>query len=86
MNHPNPDDTFGYIPRYAEYKYINNQVHGDMAKNLDFWHLYRKFDPAQPPHLNEDFINCKPRTDIFAVQDPDYLDLSLIFIIILTLI
>ena len=31
-NHPNPEDTFGYIPRYAEYKYINNQVHGDMAK------------------------------------------------------
>ena len=71
-NHPHPDDTFGYIPRYAEYKYINNQVHGDMAKNLDFWHLYRKFDVAQPPQLNEDFINCKPRTDIFAVQDEQY--------------
>ena len=43
-----------------------------MATNLDFWHLYRKFDEEQPPQLNADFINCTPRTDIFAVQDVNY--------------
>lgn len=71
-NHQNPDDTFGYIPRYSEYKYINNSVHGDLRGNLDFWHLGRKFDPENPPQLNGEFIECNPRTDIFAVQDENY--------------
>ena len=29
-----PDGTFGYIPRYAEYKYIPSTVHGDFQDNL----------------------------------------------------
>ena len=35
--------TFGYQPRYAEYRFVNDSVHGDMAGNLDFWHMGRKF-------------------------------------------
>lgn len=63
------DDTFGYVPRYAEYKYVNSRVAGEMATTLDFWHLGRKFSTA--PALNQTFIECDPDDNdrIFAVQD-----------------
>jgi len=68
-----PDTVFGYIPRYAEYKYINNRVAGDFYDTLAFWHMGRIFQDQ--PELNDEFIECDPRTDVFAVQadSVDYL-------------
>jgi hypothetical protein len=63
------DTTFGYVPRYAEYKYLNSRVAGEMKTSLDYWHLGRIF--AEEPNLNGDFIACEPSTRIFAVEDPD---------------
>lgn len=66
--------VFGYQQRYAEYKFANqgNSVHGDFKDTLDFWHLGRQFSSA--PFLNQTFIKCRPRIDIFAVQDgTDYI-------------
>lgn len=62
-------DTFGYVPRYAEYKFLNSRVAGEMKTSLDYWHLGRKF--AAAPNLNGAFIQCDPSTRIFAVEDPD---------------
>ena len=65
-------ETFGYIPRYAEYKFENNRVAGDFRSTLDFWHLGRQFSSL--PALNQTFIECVPDTRIFAVEDgTDYL-------------
>lgn len=64
-----PDGTFGYLPRYAEYKNLPNRVAGEMRSSLDFWHLGRIF--SDDPVLNEEFIACEPSTRIFAVTDPD---------------
>lgn len=64
-----PNRVFGYVPRYAEYKYMNSRVAGEMRTSLDFWHLGRQF--ATDPALNELFIKCVPDTRIFAVTDPD---------------
>lgn len=67
------DKLFGYTPRYAEYRFINSTVHGDMAKTLNFWHLGRIF--GSQPGLNGDFVTCMAdSTDnglnrIFAVTD-----------------
>lgn len=61
-------DTFAYIPRYAEYKYEPSRVAGQFRTTLDFWHLGRIFSTA--PALNQTFIECKPDTRIFAVEDP----------------
>lgn len=61
------DETFGYVPRYSEYKYMASRVAGDFRENLAFWHLGRIFESR--PALNAEFIECKPRKDIFAVQD-----------------
>lgn len=63
---------FGYTPRYAEYKFIPDQIAGDFRKSLDYWHLARKFDNA--PKLNSDFISSKnfdPR--VFPAIDTDYI-------------
>ena len=60
--------TFGYQPRYAEYRFVNDSVHGDMAGNLDFWHMGRKFTSLPP--LNSSFVQSDPTQRIFAVEDP----------------
>ena len=62
-------DTFGYVPRYAEYKYQASRVAGDFRTILDYWHLGRIF--ATQPQLNQAFIECTPEQceRIFAVQD-----------------
>lgn len=62
------NETFGYIPRYSEYKYENNRVAGQFRNTLDAWHMARKF--AAPPALNSDFITCNPTYRVFAVEDP----------------
>lgn len=63
-------DTFGYVPRYAEYKFENNRVAGDFRTTLDFWHMGRIF--ATPPALNQQFIEMDSQEvdRIFAVTDP----------------
>ena len=64
-------DTFGYVPRYAEYKYMPSRVAGDFRTSLDYWHLGRIFGSS--PTLSQEFIECTPEDTerIFAVTDPD---------------
>jgi Capsid protein (F protein) len=64
-----PEDTFGYIPRYAEYKFMPSRTAGDFQDTLDFWHLGRIF--ATEPTLSQEFVECDPSRRIFAVTDPD---------------
>jgi hypothetical protein len=65
------NNVFGYIPRYAEYKFTNSRVAGDFRTTLNFWHLGRIF--SSTPALNQSFIECDPATmkRIFAVQTGD---------------
>lgn len=65
----NAKNTFGYVPRYSEYKFQQSRVAGDFRTSLDFWHLARKF--ATEPSLNAAFVECDPDPRIFAVTDPD---------------
>lgn len=61
------DSLFGYVPRYAEYKYMNNRVAGDFKTNLKTWHMARDFGAL--PLLNGSFVTSDPTTRIFAVTD-----------------
>ena len=66
---PDPNGTFGYVPRYAEYKFMQSRVAGDFKTSaLDFWHLGRIFSSA--PALNQTFVECTPDDRIFAVTLP----------------
>lgn len=64
------EDTFGYIPRYSEYRYQPSRVSGDFRSNLAFWHMGRIFNTR--PHLNRQFIEAQTsedggiRNDVFA--------------------
>jgi len=60
-------DIFGYQGRYDEMRTKNSQIVSGMRTTFDYWHLGRQFDTGSPPVLNEDFIKCVPRKDIFAV-------------------
>lgn len=64
-------ETFGYIPRYSEYKYQPNRVAGDFRTVLDYWHLGRIF--GSQPTLSQEFIECdyEEVERIFAVQTED---------------
>lgn len=61
--------TFGYIPRFAEYKTLPSQVSGDFKTSLNFWHLGRIFETQ--PALNSAFIESDPTKRVFAVDSPD---------------
>ena len=65
------DDTFGYVPRYAEYKYIPSRVAGDFRTTLNFWHLGRIF--ATQPTLSAEFLEVTDEDidRIFAVNNGD---------------
>lgn len=61
-----PTDVFGYIPRYSEYKYINDRVSGQFADkangvegNLRTWVMQRRFGQewGLQAELNQQFID-----------------------------
>lgn len=57
------NETFGYVPRYDEYRYGNDLVSGDFRRSLDYWHLSRDITKEQ---LSVDFLTCHPDTRIFS--------------------
>ena len=60
------EGTFGYTPRYAEYKYHESEAHGDFRGNMSFWHLNRIF--TGKPNLNTTFVECSPSNRVFATS------------------
>lgn len=58
--------TFGYTPRYAEYKFEKSRICGQFQTGLNYWHDARIF--TAPPALNQDFVECVPDPRIFAVE------------------
>ena len=59
---------FGYQPRYTEYRFHANEMHGDFKGSLSFWTLGRIF--TGQPALNRQFVYMQPRAmqRIFAAQ------------------
>lgn len=64
------DGTFGYTPRYAEYKYLPSRVCGDFRDTLSFWHMGRIF--GNRPNLNGSFVRSSGDGRIFADMNGDY--------------
>lgn len=75
------NETFGYLPRASEYKFINDAVCGDFRDTLAFWNTSRIFTAR--PALDSEFLAMDENGTtsdeetyrrIFAVQDgTDYL-------------
>ncbi len=62
-------NTFGYTPRYSEYKNSLGEIHGTFKSSLDTWHDARKF--AEQPTLSQLFLQVNEHYDglnrVFAV-------------------
>lgn len=50
---------FGYQPRYTEYRFHANEMHGDFKGSLNYWTLGRIF--TKQPALNRQFVYIQPR-------------------------
>lgn len=71
---PYVNQTFGYTPRYAEYKFVNNRTAAEFRTTLDFWHYGRRLFFGEGPgnvSLNKSFIEYSNDKRIFAVIDQD---------------
>ena len=66
-----PSNTFGYIPRYDDYRHGESVVAGEFRNISDSWHMARKF--TTQPVLNGSFISCDPTTRIYASTSTDQL-------------
>lgn len=67
-----PGGTFGWTPRYEEYRGEHNRIAGEFrTSTLDFWHQGRIF--ASEPALNAAFVTSDPTERIFAVPSQDVL-------------
>lgn len=67
-----PNATFGWTPRYEEYRGQMNRIAGEFRTSLlDFWHQARIF--TSDPALNSAFVTSNPTERIFAVPSQDVL-------------
>ena len=63
--------TFGYKPRYDEYKHSYDRYCGSFRSSLAFWHLGRIF--ASKPTLSPSFLGINWDIDHIPQTDPDRL-------------
>lgn len=75
--------TFGYAPRYSDYKCSLDEVHGDFRKSLRYWVSVRQFNPnlirgtwglgqkGNLPELGENFLYENPDYNAFAYSGED---------------
>lgn len=66
FNQDTHDQLFGYAPRYAEYKYSPNTIHGEFRTTLANWTFARKLSAA---NLNSEFLAVPDIDNPYAVQD-----------------
>lgn len=62
--------NFNFVERYSEYKSIPDRVCGNFRSSLAFWHYARYF--GSRPAWNAQFVQCIPKTTVFAVQTGDH--------------
>ena len=60
------DTTFGYVPKYDEYRHEHNYVSNGFRTGgpEEDWHMGRSF--GTPPTLNSSFVECTPTDRIYA--------------------
>lgn len=74
-----PEGEFAYTPRYAEYRFHLNEMHGEFKSSLSYWSLGRVF--SSQPALNPHFVYMQPQAfdRIFAVKNQPNMIVSMLF-------
>jgi len=65
------DEVWGYLPQYAQFKYSNDIVSGQMRTLWESFHLGRKFTASTDVVLNDEFITCTPDIGRVFVVDAE---------------
>lgn len=74
------EQVFGYAPRYSEYKYVPDRIHGELRTTLNYWHMARLF--SNQPNLNGQFVSTQDFSKTlrnFAVTKEDPIVMQLAF-------
>lgn len=66
-----PVATFGYGPRYDEYRSMPSEVSGEFRDILNYWHYAREF--SADVALNSSFVTSTPTKRVYASTDNDCL-------------
>ena len=65
QNHVDPYGTFGYVPKFAEYRLPFNKITGEFGTTLTTWHLANIYDLTQV--LDESFFDIRNPDRVFQV-------------------
>lgn len=76
-NSANPDDPFGYIPRFSELSSIPSVLRGHMKDTFLHWTMARMY--KSEPVLSAKWRYEQPTDRSFAVKDEDQIQLSIGF-------
>ena len=76
-NSANPDETFGYVPRYTELTTIPSVLRGHMKDTFLHWSMARVYDTE--PVLSAAWRYEKPSNRSFSVPDEDQIVMSVGF-------
>lgn len=64
-----PNEEWGYIERYAEYRYHKDVIAGEFRDIWKDWHMARDIT-VDTGALSDEFLQCEPRvTDVFQIAD-----------------
>lgn len=66
-----PEETFGFQERYAEYRALPSTIAGEFRNTLDHWHMARIF--GSEPALNSTFVASVPTKRMLASTSTDAL-------------
>lgn len=64
--HTTPEGTFGYVPRYDDYRYLPSGVSGEFRSILNYWHMARDF--SGDVALNSSFLTAVPTKRVYASE------------------
>lgn len=68
--------TLGYLPRFSEFKYHSDEIHGELKSSLRFWTMARQVEPRSYSTgvvVDEEFLKAENMSyDAFALTDRSY--------------
>lgn len=74
-NSKNPDENFGYVPRYSELGHIPSTLHGHMKDTFLHWTMARAY--TTEPVLSAAWRYERPTDRTMAVKDEDQMQITI---------
>ena len=70
------ENTWGFVPRYTNFRFVNDRVSGELRDEWQSFHFTRIFDAGEVPPLDGNFLFCYPQEsrvfEITGGADPSH--------------